>query len=336
MLDAFSHETGAHCGSTSLFDVATFASWDLPEPVCFGIGGGLGFSYFERERSPSREFVGRTPWLETAFFEHLGVDVDDNRGDDAETAFADLRAYVDGGRPVLAFVDIYHLPYFDSDVHFAPHVVVVVEVDEAGVVVADSEFESLQRVTREDFDAAWSSDVGFYGELDRRRLVFRGEPDATKADAMRAGIRATADGLLRPERAYDGIPDAGTGTNGLDGMRAMARELPEWPEFEDADWCTRFAYQNVEKRGTGGAAFRGLFRPFLETASDVVDEVTEADVDAMRTVEDDWHAIGQSLKRAGLADDADDSRAAYDAASERMLAVAEHEEELFESLDERL
>ena len=76
MLDAFSHATGAHCGSTSLHDVAAYGAWDLPEPVCFGIGGGLGFSYYERDRSPSREFVGRTPWLETAFFAHLDVDVD--------------------------------------------------------------------------------------------------------------------------------------------------------------------------------------------------------------------------------------------------------------------
>jgi len=336
MLDAFSHDTGAHCGSTSLYDVATFASWDLPEHVCFGVGGGLGFNYYERERSPSREFVGRTPWLETAFFEHLGVDVDDERGDDAETAYADLRAYVDGGRPVIAFVDIYHLPYFDSDVHFAPHVVVVVEVDADGVVVADSEFESLQRVSREAFDAAWSSDHGFYGALDRRRLVFRGEPDASKADAMRAGIASTANGLLRPEAAYADVADAGTGTNGVEGIRAMARDLPSWPALDDTDWCTRFAYQCVEKRGTGGAAFRGLYRPFLETASDVVDEVTAADVDAMRTIEDDWHAIGRSIKRAGLADDADESRDAFDAASERMLAVADREERLFESLDSRL
>jgi hypothetical protein len=332
MLDAFSHATGAHCGSTSLHDVATYGAWDLPEHVCFGIGGGLGFSYYERDRSPSREFVGRTPWLESAFFDHLDVDVDEARGDDAETAFADLRAYVDGGRPVVAFVDIYYLPYFESDVHFSPHVVVVVDADEDGVTIADSEFADLQRVSREDFDAAWSSDVGFFGPLDRRRLVARGEPDATKAAAMRAGIRATADGLLSPADAYSGIPDAGDGTNGLEGMRAMARDLPEWPTLEDAEWCTRFAYQNVEKRGTGGAAFRGLFRPFLETASEVVDGVTDVDVEAMRDVEDQWHGFGDALKRAGLADDPAEAQAAYDDASDRLLAVADAEEALFSRL----
>jgi hypothetical protein len=332
MLDAFSHATGAHCGSTSLHDVAAYGAWDLPEPVCFGIGGGLGFSYYERDRSPTREFVGRTPWLETAFFDHLDVAVDEGRGDDADTAFADLRAYVDGGRPVVAFVDIYYLPYFQSDVHFSPHVIVVVDADADGVVVADSEFEDLQFVERADFDAAWSSDVGFFGPLDRRRLVARGEPDATKAAAMRAGIRATADGLLDPVDAYDGVADAGDGVNGLRGMRAMARDLPEWPTLEDASWTTRFAYQNVEKRGTGGAAFRGLYRPFLETAADVLDGVDAADVAAMRDVEAQWHDVGQALKRAGLADDPGDAQAAYEDASERLHAVADDEEVLFSRL----
>ncbi len=332
MLDAFSHATGAHCGSTSLHDVATYGAWDLPEPVCFGVGGGLGFGYYERDRSPSREFVGRTPWLESAFFEHLGVAVDEGRGDDAETAFADLRAYVDGGRPVVVFVDIYYLPYFESDVHFSPHVVVVVDADEDGVVVADSEFDALQSVDRAAFDAAWSSDVGFFGPLDRRRLVARGEPDATKAAAMRAGVRATADGLLDPAEAYDGLADAGDGTNGLAGVRAMARDLPEWPALDDASWCTRFAYQNVEKRGTGGSAFRGLYRPFLETAADVLDGVVDADVAAMGDIEADWHDVGRALKRAGLADDPSEARAAYEDASEGMLAVADAEEALFSSL----
>jgi hypothetical protein len=332
MLDAFSHATGAHCGSTSLHDVATYGAWDLPEPVCFGVGGGLGFSYYERDRSPSREFVGRTPWLETAFFDHLGVAVDEARDDDGETAFADLRAYVDGGRPVIVFVDIYHLPYFDSDVHFSPHVVVVVDADEDGVRIADSEFEALQFVERAEFDAAWSSDVGFFGPLDRRRVVARGEPDATKAAAMRAGIRATADGLLDPADAYDGIGDADDGTNGVAGIRAMARDLPEWPALEDASWCTRFAYQNVEKRGTGGSAFRGLYRPFLETARDVLDGVVDRDVAAMREIETRWHDVGQALKRAGLADDPADAQAAYEDASERLFAVADDEEALFSRL----
>jgi hypothetical protein len=336
MLEEFAHDTGAHCGSTSLHDVATFASWNLPEPLCFGIGGGLGFGYFERESSPSRQFVGRTPWLETAFFDHLGVAVDDERGGDADAALAHLQSYLDAGRPVVVFVDIYHLPYFDSDVHFSPHVVVAIDYDEDTISLADSEFETVQTVTQEAFDAAWSSGHGFFGALDRRILVARDDPSRDRTAAMRDGIQAAADGLLHPETAYAGFVDVDDGTFGLEGMREMGRALPEWRELADAEWCTRFAYQNVEKRGTGGAAFRGLFRPFLETASEHLEGVTDGDVAEMRGIESDWHDVGQTLKRAGLADDPGDAQAAYEDASAALLGVADREEALFSTLTERL
>ena len=200
----------------------------------------------------------------------------------------------------------------------------------------ESAVRVLQRVDRSDFDAAWSSPVGFFGPLDRRRLVARGEPDATKAAAMRAGIRATADGLLDPADAYDGIADAGDGTNGLAGMRAMARELPEWPALEDASWCTRFAYQNVEKRGTGGSAFRGLFAPFVAEIEPELEAVDDAVVTEARGIDDDWGTVAQHLKQAGLADEPDESQRAYDAASEALLSVGDREEQLYERLLDRL
>lgn len=340
MLDAFSHETGAHCGSTSLHDVATTTGWGLPEPWCFGIGGGLGFSYYRRDRSPSREFVGRTPWLESAFFDHLDVPVEERRGMDATDAYGTLRETVDEGRPVIVFVDIYYLPYFGSDVHFSPHVVVVVDADADGVTIADSEFDALQHVDREDFEAAWSSEEGFYGPLDRRQLVVQADPgrDPTQdlQRAMEAGLSAVCTGLLNPTAAYADIPDAGDGTNGIDGMHAMARELPEWRTFDDADWCTRFAYQNVEKRGTGGAAFRGLFRPFLEDAAERLDVVTDGDVAEFRGIESNWHDVGAALKRAGLSDDAEDAQAAYEDASATLHDVADREETLFETIRARI
>jgi hypothetical protein len=340
MIDSFAHDPGAHCGSTSLHDVATAGGWTLPESWCFGFGSGLGFSYYERATSPSRQFVGRTPWLETRFFEHLDVDVEDVRGSDPETAYATLREHVTAGRPGVVFVDIYYLPYFGSDVHFSPHVVVVVDVDDDGVVIADSEFDDLQRVDRDAFEDAWSSDEGFFGPLDRRLLVARDRPTVdvgeTPARPMRAGIRQVATGLLDAESAYAACRDGGDGTNGIAGMREMARELPEWRSLGDAEWCTRFAYQNVEKRGTGGAAFRGLFRPFLEDAAEHLEAVTDGDVAEFRGIESEWHEFGDALKRAGLAADDAESQAAYEEASATLFSIADREEALFATLRERL
>jgi len=114
--------------------------------VVFGIGAGLGFSFIEAEDGPTKQFVGRTPWLETAFHEHLGVTVEQGSEQTFEAAWDDVTAHLDAGRPVLLFVDIFYLPYYDSDVHFSPHVVLAVDYDEESVTLADSEHDDLQQM----------------------------------------------------------------------------------------------------------------------------------------------------------------------------------------------
>lgn len=332
MLDGFEHAAGAHCGSTSLTDVARYHRWGLSEPVCFGIGAGLGFSYIEAERGPSEQFVGRTPWLERAFYEHLGVAVEADSGQSFEAAWGSLTAHLDAGRPVTLFVDIYYLDYFDSDVHFSPHVVVAVDYDEDSITLADSEFDALQVLPRDQLRAAMGSEYGFWGPLSNEWLVALDDPTRSVEAAACDGLRRTARAMLDP----DEVPWAGDATNGLDGMRAFGRSLPDWPALPDAEWCTRFAYQNVEKRGTGGGAFRGLFAPFLAQIAEDVDPVDDAVVAEADAIADDWSTVGSHLKRAGLADDAGESQAAYDAASEAVLAVADREAELYERLLDRL
>ena len=54
---------------------------------------------------------------------------------------------------------------------------------------------------------------------------------------------------------------------GLPAMRRFAEETGGWPEeTEDWQWCARFAYQVIERRGTGGGNFRLMYSRFLEEA----------------------------------------------------------------------
>ena len=44
-------------------------------------------------------------------------------------------------------------------------------------------------------------------------------------------------------------------------------EAASWPEVaEDWQWCARFAYQVIERRGTGGGNFRLMYSRFLAEA----------------------------------------------------------------------
>ena len=55
------------------------------------------------------------------------------------------------------------------------------------------------------------------------------------------------------------------GFSGLDAVRRLAAEAGSWPEVaEDWQWCARFGYQVIERRGTGGGNFRLMYSRFLE------------------------------------------------------------------------
>ncbi len=57
------------------------------------------------------------------------------------------------------------------------------------------------------------------------------------------------------------------GFSGLDAVHRLAEEAGSWPEVaEDWQWCARFGYQVIERRGTGGGAFRLMYSRFLEEA----------------------------------------------------------------------
>jgi hypothetical protein len=90
----------------------------------------------------------------------------------------------------------------------------------------------------------------------------------------------TASGGVSQEQLREAIPAAierATKTmvasefgefSGLGAVDRLAAEAGSWPEVtDDWQWCARFGYQVIEKRGTGGGAFRLMYSRFLEEAS---------------------------------------------------------------------
>ena len=77
-------------------------------------------------------------------------------------------------------------------------------------------------------------------------------------EAIPAAIERAAKAMLEPEfRDF----------SGLDAVQRLAEEAGPWPEVaEDWQWCARFGYQVIERRGTGGGAFRLMYSRFLEEA----------------------------------------------------------------------
>jgi hypothetical protein len=130
--------------------------------------------------------------------------------------------------------------------------------DEEVAHLSDTGFEQLQTTRLENLDLARHSDHPAY-PLAGHMFTVGGEvsPERLRA-AVPAAIERAARAMVEPEFR---------GFSGLDAVRRLAEEAGSWPEVaEDWQWCARFGYQVIERRGTGGGAFRLMYSRFLEQA----------------------------------------------------------------------
>lgn len=325
-LSGYDHATGRHCGSTSLSNLADYYDWGFDEETCFGLASGLGFTFFELDDSPHRAFFGRPVSLERAFFHTLEIPHVEREGADWNETWTDVRARLDDGHPVLVFTDIYDLPYFDTDTHFAPHSLLVVGYEDGEALLSDSEFDEPQRVPVEALRAAMNSRAMV--PLNNRYVAVNDpEIGADFDDAVETATVEMARSMLRPG---GGRFDPGAvGVHGLAGIQRLVSDMASWMQLPDPAWTVRFAYQNVERRGTGGGAFRGLQRDFFRTVDHPFgDETTEE----MAAIAAEWSAVGETLKQASEADEDRELRDGIDEAAGEIRQLADREARLYQSI----
>jgi hypothetical protein len=254
----YTHTPGHHCGSTALRNLLAFHGVEISEEMAFGLGAGACFYYVTIEdASPTRWFNGRTARLEENFDELTGAALKLRTfepGDDG--AWPAAQAEVDAGKPVLLLTDLYHLDHYGNSAHFPGHAVVLAGYDDEVAHLSDTGFEDLQTTRLENLDKARHSDHPAY-PLSGHMFTVTGEvPPERLREAVPAAIERAARAMVEPEFR---------GFSGLDAVRRLAEEAGSWPEVaEDWQWCARFGYQVIERRGTGGGAFRLMYARFLE------------------------------------------------------------------------
>lgn len=348
VIPGFVHHPGVHCGSTALRNLIGYSGGpDLSEAMCFGLGAGPGFAYLEDPALlPSRSFCGRAPHLERHFFLHLGLPFS-WRG--SPLSWEEIRRWVDGGVPVLVLTDLYHLDYYGSPVHFGGHAVVVAGYGpgpspgtSGAVLLADTHWPGLQGLPYERFrqsmhsptppfpvNGHWTPVPPF--TVDRGRLP----------DALRAALAACARSYLHAPPPPELAP-LRVRHYGLSGLRAMASSLPGWADAPDLAWCCRYAYQMIERRGTGGGAFRLLYAAFLRQARALLPDLPVAAVSAMERASALWTraaALFRYLAGGGTRHAGSPSLPAPPAVTatlrrigDLLLEAASHEEEAFTAL----
>jgi hypothetical protein len=252
----YRHLPGHHCGSTALRNLLRFHGVEISEEMALGLGAGACFYYVPLDdQSPSRFINGRTARLEELFCELTGLGLELATFEGPEESWAAARAAVDAGRPVLLLTDLFYLDHYGSSAHFPGHAVLLAGYDAQDALLSDTAFEELQRTSLEHLAEARHSRHPAY-PLDGQMLTLpEGEKLSDPRDAAPRAITSAARRMLEPPLGeYEGLP----------ALRRFATEVGDWPaQVEDWRWCARFAYQVIERRGTGGGNFRRMYSRFL-------------------------------------------------------------------------
>jgi hypothetical protein len=258
LIRGWAHRPGRHCASTVLSDLTHFYGPGLSEPLCFGLGAGLGFYYLEGDFfSPTRMIMTRSQLLEPNFFHSLGLKFDWLTEPDPAAGWDAIKKQTDAGIPVLLRADIFHLDYYHSKTHFPFHIILFWGYDDKKntVFIADTGWEGLQEIP------AASLSNARYVKLPYHQA--QGEYFPVMLPESFKGLGEKAKKALMMQAAHMNGQN-GNDTNAYRWMRKVAERILQWPAANDSSWCLRWAYQTIEKRGTGGGGFRKMYADFLE------------------------------------------------------------------------
>jgi hypothetical protein len=295
------HTPGNHCGSTALRNLLGFHGVELSEEMAFGLGAGACFYYLTLEdASPSRWFNGRTARLEESFRELTGAALEMRTfAPEDDGAWAAAAAEVDAGRPALLLTDIYHLDHYGNSAHFPGHAVVLAGYDEEVAFLSDTGFEELQTTRLENLDRARHSGHPAY--------PLEGHMFTALEAAIPGAIARAAKEMLEPTWGeFAGLP----------AVERLAAEAGAWPAAaEDWQWCARFAYQVIERRGTGGGCFRPMYSRFLAEAG-------RPEAPLAAAAGERWTELAETFRAASESDDPEPGLwRQVDAAASEVLAA---------------
>lgn len=303
MPDAKKHLAGKEPESAALLNALNqlgSCSSDLcTEEMLFGLGGGLGLIYFLFDLHGGHPIVvgtryhaseAESPVFVMQMCEAWGATTELKHSSSRSAATKSLMKSLDDGFTPIVWVEVTKLPYmFLSGRPNMYYTIVVYERDGNEFVVGDLG-ESPARISVEELEEVRHS---HYATKFRSLTVKDAPAKPDVREMLSERIRLTCSQML------EGL---GIANFGLEAFKKWAEMLTNtknkkgWsncfntgPELHGA---MSSVFEQIELRGNGGSAFRGMYADFLDQAAGVLKKPALKKVaDQFRESEASWHKI---------------------------------------------
>jgi hypothetical protein len=259
----FDHKQSAHCESGVVSNLLRFHGMEFDEPMVFGIGSGLFFTYLPFVRVNGIPGVAYRIWpgqIFKRFSDRLGIKIERKKFSNPAKAMDELDRMLDKGQPVGMLTSVFFLDYLPAAYrfHFNAHNIIVFGKENGRYLVSDPVMEQTTDISYEDLARARFA-KGMPEPSGRMYYPLRVPGDFSVENALWTGIKQTSDHMTR-------IPMPLVGTK---GMKYLAGRMRKWPErIGDRKailWLGNLIRMQ-EEIGTGGAGFRFIYAAFLDQA----------------------------------------------------------------------
>lgn len=339
-LPGYSRFGGLHGETASVANVLAYLKVRSPftdepftEEMLFGLGGGLGFSYwvFDYSHLPSPMMsVGfrRFGWegFDLAFVDDMctraGAHVEVRETSSRAKAARELGQVLDERRPPVITADWGKLPGspMPDDMEYLPHVLTVCG-RRRGKFLLDDLTPEPRTISPEDLAVARAAVRSVHHRV---RLLSPARPPANPEEALYDAFADCAASLLEPDRPNSGL----AALQKWSRMVASCGETKAWRSVFDTPErlasALAWTYRWIEI-GTGGGGFRPMYARFLTEAADVLHTRQLRGLAATyRGLGKRWTALAKEVRK--LSERPEEARDTLDSLAERLETL--HADEL--------
>lgn len=324
----FQHTQSAHCENGAVSNLLRYHNLSLSEPMIFGIGSGLFFSFIPFVKInglPGSSYRILPGWIFKRVTKRLGISMHSQTFRDPDKAMQELDKVLDKGLPAGVLTSVFYLPYLPQALrfHFNAHNIVVFGKNGDKYLVSDPVLDTISEISYDDLKRARFAK----GTLAPKGKMYYPTNVPTDVDikpAIVKGIKKTAVDMLNVPVPFFG----------LKGIRFMAKSLRKWPDkVTEKELILRLGQliRMQEEIGTGGAGFRFIFAAFLQEAAGVLNQPWLRNVSAEVTeVGDRWREFAFEAGRICKGRSTKDIDMNY--LADILMDCADREEKVFRKL----
>ena len=328
----FEHKQSAHCENGVVSNLMRFYGIEISEPMVFGIGSGLFFSYLpflKVNGIPVTSFRPLPGMIFKRISKRLGIKFEKHKYSKPEKAMAALDKNLENGIPTGMLVGVYHLTYFPDPYrfHFNAHNLVVYGKKDNNYIISDPIMEVPKTLTYDELKRVRYAK----GTFAPKGHMYWAKSTPINPDlslAIIKGIKQTCKDMLT-------IP---VPLIGVKGIRYLSKKLRNYPNKLGGRKAASYTGQIVraqEEIGTGGAGFRYIYASFLQESSLIFDNPKLKELSyEISEIGDLWREFaiitGRIVKNRNKADES------YDAAADLLLKIADKEEGFYKKLQKAI